>query len=107
MVTVKCSRNDCAGDHLKIAVREGVEVDYCTICRGVWLDRGELEKIIERTSLSAPRDEDDDSDITGKPRQPRRTSDHREEDDYHREESYRREQPQKRKGSFLADLFDF
>ena len=30
--------------------RQGVEVDYCPSCRGVWLDRGELDKIIERTA---------------------------------------------------------
>lgn len=34
--------------------RQGVEIDYCPKCRGVWLDRGELDKIIERSD-SAPR----------------------------------------------------
>ena len=35
--------------------RQGVEIDYCPQCRGVWLDRGELDKIIERLlSLDAP-----------------------------------------------------
>ena len=34
---------------LKIAERQGVEIDYCPDCRGVWLDSGELDKIIERT----------------------------------------------------------
>lgn len=29
--------------------RQGVEIDYCPQCRGIWLDRGELEKIIERS----------------------------------------------------------
>ena len=33
---------------LKMTERHGIEVDYCPICRGVWLDRGELDKIIER-----------------------------------------------------------
>ncbi|MDM7460908.1 MAG: zf-TFIIB domain-containing protein, partial [bacterium] len=33
---------------LQIAVRAGIEIDYCALCRGVWLDRGELDKIIER-----------------------------------------------------------
>ncbi len=33
---------------LKIADRSGIEIDYCPTCRGVWLDRGELDKIIER-----------------------------------------------------------
>jgi len=40
----------CTGVELKIAERQGVEIDYCPECRGVWLDRGELDKIIERTN---------------------------------------------------------
>jgi Zn-finger nucleic acid-binding protein len=40
---------------LMMTDRQGVEVDYCPRCRGVWLDRGELDKIIERSaSLEAP-----------------------------------------------------
>ncbi|NTU52137.1 MAG: hypothetical protein HGA97_00240 [Chlorobiaceae bacterium] len=34
---------------LLVSERSGIEVDYCPECRGVWLDRGELDKIIERT----------------------------------------------------------
>ena len=29
--------------------RQGIEIDYCPVCRGVWLDRGELDKIVERS----------------------------------------------------------
>lgn len=36
---------------MKITDREGVEIDYCPQCRGVWLDRGELEKIVARTAV--------------------------------------------------------
>ncbi len=36
------------GSELRIADRSGVEIDYCPQCRGVWLDRGELDKIIDR-----------------------------------------------------------
>lgn len=39
---------------LAMSDRHGVEIDYCPQCRGVWLDRGELDKIIERAGLSAP-----------------------------------------------------
>jgi Zn-finger nucleic acid-binding protein len=35
-----------------MADRQGIEVDYCPQCRGVWLDRGELDKIIERVALA-------------------------------------------------------
>lgn len=37
------------GNDLVPTVREGIEIDYCPKCRGVWLDRGELDKIIERS----------------------------------------------------------
>lgn len=38
---------------LNITDRQGVEIDYCPQCRGVWLDRGELDKIIERSHEAA------------------------------------------------------
>ncbi len=39
---------------LTMSERQGVEIDYCQQCRGVWLDRGELDKIIERGEAAAP-----------------------------------------------------
>lgn len=39
----------CKDVNLVMAERQGVEIDYCPQCRGVWLDRGELDKIIERS----------------------------------------------------------
>jgi Zn-finger nucleic acid-binding protein len=44
----------CTGIDLKIAERQGLEIDYCPECRGVWLDRGELDKIIERSDSATP-----------------------------------------------------
>jgi uncharacterized protein len=45
----------CSTD-LLLSERQGIEIDYCPACRGVWLDRGELDKIIERSSaLESPR----------------------------------------------------
>ncbi len=38
------------GATLEMSERQGIEIDYCPRCRGVWLDRGELDKIIERTN---------------------------------------------------------
>src|SRR4029079_16944288 len=38
------------GTELRLSERQGIEIDYCPQCRGVWLDRGELDKIIERTA---------------------------------------------------------
>lgn len=39
---------------LVMSERQGIEIDYCPECRGVWLDRGELDKIIERSAADAP-----------------------------------------------------
>ena len=41
--------------NLVMSERNGVEIDYCPQCRGVWLDRGELDKIIDRASTAAPQ----------------------------------------------------
>ncbi|MCX2724958.1 zf-TFIIB domain-containing protein [Roseibium sp. DSM 29163] len=73
---------------LVMTERSGVEIDYCPKCRGVWLDRGELDKIIER---SAPP-----------PQQVPRQEAHRQESYGHDKKPYR-----KKKESFLSDLFDF
>lgn len=43
----------CNGVDLLLSERQGIEIDYCPNCRGVWLDRGELDKIIERTGPAA------------------------------------------------------
>lgn len=52
----------CATVDLKMADKNGVEIDYCPQCRGVWLDRGELDKIVSRSQESRGRDYDDDDD---------------------------------------------
>ncbi len=38
-------------ERLSMMERQGIEIDYCPKCRGVWLDRGELDKIIERSTV--------------------------------------------------------
>lgn len=45
------------GSDLQVMDRDGVEVDQCPQCRGVWLDRGELEKIIERSQAQEEEQE--------------------------------------------------
>jgi uncharacterized protein len=82
----------CETVDLKMSERQGVEIDYCPKCRGIWLDRGELDRILERFNTSdasvaesAPRkrknddyyaafDDDDDDLYEGyeRPRDPRR-----------------------------------
>jgi len=48
---------DCPidGTQLTMSERQGIEIDYCPKCRGVWLDRGELDKIIERADQDLSR----------------------------------------------------
>ena len=45
---MKCPH--CIDTILTMAERQGVEIDYCPACRGVWLDRGELDKLLEKAS---------------------------------------------------------
>lgn len=44
----------CKDPALVMSERQGIEIDYCPSCRGVWLDRGELDKIIERSTQETP-----------------------------------------------------
>ena len=72
------------GAALVMSERSGIEIDYCPTCRGVWLDRGELDKIIERNAASqAPQ--------PAAPQQYGHGYGHK---------------PYKRRKSFLEDLFD-
>lgn len=92
---------------LVMADRNGVEIDYCPKCRGVWLDRGELDKIIDRaagtppTPVAAPvyAPEPTRNAAPQGYAPPRR---HDDDDDDNRG-GYRK----KRRESFLGDLFDF
>ncbi len=43
----------CPDSVLVMADRQGVEIDYCPSCRGIWLDRGELDKILERAGAGS------------------------------------------------------
>ena len=51
-ITMKCPT--CADTPLVMAERQGVEIDYCPSCRGIWLDRGELDKLLDRAVAAAP-----------------------------------------------------
>lgn len=56
---------------LAMSDRQGIEIDYCPQCRGVWLDRGELDKIVERSGGSALVERlqlEDKPDAAGDPR---------------------------------------
>lgn len=81
------------GRELLLTHREGIELDYCPECRGIWFDRGELDKVIERTNLqltaaSVPRDRSEKYEK------------------YEKDDKY--EKPKKKKASsFLSDLLEF
>ena len=53
---MKCPKCD---DTLSIGERNGVEIDYCVTCRGIWLDAGELDKIIDRSGAFDKTQRDD------------------------------------------------
>ena len=42
----------CTDTPLVMPERKGVEIDYCPACRGIWLDRGELDKLLERSAAA-------------------------------------------------------
>ncbi len=79
----------CPDASLAMTDRQGIEIDYCPQCRGVWLDRGELDKLIERAApqASAPA------------AAPSRPLDPRHADPYHHKRY--------KKKSLLGELSDF
>ena len=82
---MKCPIDETA---LVMTERQGVEIDYCPKCRGVWLDRGELDKILDRAAADAPAED------------PRRFP---EQTPYDREA---RQQKRYKPRSWLSDVFD-
>jgi Zn-finger nucleic acid-binding protein len=89
---------------LVMADRNGVEIDYCPKCRGVWLDRGELDKIIDRAMGSAPTAAAPVAPPPQPAMQPRHPTP---PPHYHDDDDYKYGYKKKRKESFLGDLFDF
>lgn len=88
---MKCP--NCLESALVMADRRGVEIDYCPACRGVWLDRGELDKLIERSASMAPAA----SEGTSNERRPEFV-----DSDYRHD----RNRNTSRKKSWLSDIFD-
>lgn len=102
---MKCPVDDT---DLSISSREGIEIDFCPQCRGVWLDRGELDKIIERAATSyAPAPAESRPMERERERAPR--DDRYDDRDRDRDRRYDDDHGRKRKkrGGFLDDLFDF
>jgi Zn-finger nucleic acid-binding protein len=86
----------CPDTDLVMADRQGIEIDYCAKCRGVWLDRGELDKIIERSTEDVrPAGRRDDSDEHRRPKY--------DDDRYYGGKPYKKSKTK----SIFGEIFDF
>lgn len=89
-------------NELNMTDRQGIEIDFCPKCRGVWLDRGELDKIIERSgsdvldSKTVNNDQPKHQELQSN----RSSYDNKYDDD-------RKYSKKRKKENFLGDLFDF
>lgn len=90
----------CESSRLLLSDRSGVEIDYCPQCRGVWLDRGELDKLIERASVETSASRQRPMETQLPPSSPRHHDD--DDDDF----SHRRRPEDRRKKNWLAEFFD-
>lgn len=87
----------CSTVNLVMSERQGIEIDYCPECRGVWLDRGELDKIIERSATQAPQPT---------PQSQPQQNVHGQSAAYGHYDSHGHGHKPYRKKSFLEELFD-
>lgn len=87
----------CPDATLVMTERQGVEIDYCPTCRGIWLDRGELDKLLDRAaSVAAPA-------ATASAATPRgRSQPDFEDSDFREQQRY----PRSHKKSWLSEIFD-
>lgn len=91
------------GTELAMSERQGIEVDYCPQCRGVWLDRGELDKIIDRSASEQPAQQPvAETRYREEPRY-RDESRHYDDDRHHGQHG----RPYRKRKSFLGEIFDF
>lgn len=81
----------CSNVNLVMSERQGIEIDYCPECRGIWLDRGELDKIIDR-SIQTP------AAVKAEGHAYKQHPHGMSNDDYYKK---------KKRESFLGELFDF
>jgi len=81
---MKCP--SCKQHNLVIAERKGIEIDYCPDCRGIWLDRGELDKMLEKSREDESRN--------------------RQSNDRGHSHSDHYQKPYKKRKSFLEEIFD-
>ena len=96
---------------LAMSDRQGIEIDYCPQCRGVWLDRGELDKILVRERRLQGADDDDFlREVEGRRRAPEPHEARRPDDRWDERRPDDRgydDRKRRRRRSFLEDLLDF
>ena len=110
----------CTNVDLLMSERQGIEIDYCPNCRGVWLDRGELDKIIEREQGGSMRYQSELPRTAPRPQYAQshdqeHRSEHHGKHDEHGERyedrgqrhGYEQGYGKPKKKSLLGDLFDF
>lgn len=87
----------CKDEKLVMTERQNIEIDYCPSCRGIWLDRGELDKLIEKSVAQEQPSFNQNS------HQHYNTSkDYKKHEDYKRHDDYKYH----KKKNWLSDLFD-
>lgn len=103
------------GATLTMSERSGIEIDYCPTCRGVWLDRGELDKIIDRSletpaappaAAAPPPPQQPQYERYDDRRDDRRYDDRDRRYDQRYDPRYDKNYRKKRKESWLSELFD-
>ncbi|OQW87440.1 MAG: hypothetical protein BWK72_12925 [Rhodoferax ferrireducens] len=90
---MKCP--NCPDTSLVMADRQGVEIDYCPACRGIWLDRGELDKLLDRAAAATA------APVVAQTTRPRQQPDLEDSDDRHGQRHHT-----SRKKSWLSEIFD-
>ncbi len=99
---------------LRSVVKHGVEVDICPDCKGVWLDRGELDKLVQLAATDGPvqqaaperpaeRERVYEEDRRPREEEPRRRDDHYDRD---HDRGYGHGPHKKRRGSWLSEVFE-
>jgi len=106
----------CKTVNLMMTDRQGIEIDYCPQCRGVWLDRGELDKIIDRSAgipaAGAPAASPQPAAYAPPPPQPSYPKQSYPQQSYpqgqhHHGHGHHPHHYKKKREGFLSDLFDF
>lgn len=93
----------CKDVTLLMSEKKGVEIDYCPECRGIWLDRGELEKLIEKEEKYV------DEEYSRRREYEKYNHERREyerKDPYYHDDDYKYKKHKRKKESFFGEIFD-